>query len=52
MTYKTETARSSKRAMHALVVIFIVWVAVWASTGGLDRLLAEEATAAITRWAI
>lgn len=51
MTYKTATARDSKRAMQVLVVIFIVWVAFWASTGGLDRML-DDTTTAVLRSAI
>lgn len=38
--------------MHALVVLFIVWVAYWASTGGLDRILADDMTNAIVLSAI
>lgn len=49
VTYKTETARDSKRVMQALVVLFIVWVAFWASTGGLDRMLADDTTTEVVR---
>lgn len=52
MTYKTETGRDSKRILQALVVVFIVWVALWASTGGLDRMLSEDTTTAVVHSSI
>jgi hypothetical protein len=49
VTFETETARDCTRALRALIVLFIVVVAIWASTGGLDRMLAEQATSALSR---
>jgi hypothetical protein len=40
VTFEPGHAREPNRVMRGLVVVFIVWVAYWASTGGLDRLLA------------
>lgn len=42
MTYQAETARSSSRILRLLVVVMIVWVAYWASTGGLDQIIVPE----------
>jgi hypothetical protein len=52
VTYKTETGRGSNRIMQSLVVLFIVWVAFWASTGGLERMLTEDTTTAVVHSAI
>ncbi len=43
MTYRTDDAAKGSRALRALVVIFIAWVAIWASMGGLAGLLADDA---------
>jgi hypothetical protein len=32
-----------------LIVIFIAWVAYWASTGGLERMLVDEPTTSALR---
>jgi hypothetical protein len=42
VTFETETTRGSTVALRLLVVVFIIVVAVWASLGGLDQLLAAE----------
>lgn len=52
MTYEPGVARDSVRVMRGLVILFIIWVAYWASTGGLDRLLAEDTTTVLLHTAI
>ena len=47
MTYQGEPTRSNSTILKVLVVVTIVWVAYWASTGGLDRIVVPE-TAPVT----
>jgi hypothetical protein len=45
VTFETETASDCRTAMRVLAIVFVVAVAVWASTGGLERMLGEIPTA-------
>lgn len=49
MTYRTDDAAKGSRALRALVVIFIAWVAIWASTGGLAGMLADDTVSSMVR---
>jgi hypothetical protein len=46
VTFRTETATDFRRALRTLAVIFMILVALWASSGGLAGMLAAEADAA------
>ncbi len=47
MAYRSDNASGAGRALRLLALIFIVWVAFWASTGGLARLLADDTTSSL-----
>lgn len=49
VTFRPDGAREPNNIMRGLVVLFIAWVAYWASTGGLARMMADDATTAILR---
>ena len=42
MTFEGEATKSSTRTMKVLVVVLIIWVAYWATNGGLDRIVVPE----------
>ena len=42
MTFEGEATKSSTRTMKVLVVVVIIWVAYWATNGGLDRIVVPE----------
>lgn len=48
MTYHGEPSRSTNTVMKTLIVVAIVLVAYWASTGGLDRIGVPESATAVT----
>lgn len=43
MTYDGQPTRAATNLMKALVIITIIWVAYWAATGGLDRIVVSGA---------
>ena len=42
MTFEGEATKSSTRTMKVLVVVLIIWVAYWATNGGLEQIAAPE----------
>lgn len=47
MAYRSDNAPGARRTLKLLVLVFITWVALWASTGGLDRLLADDTPSSV-----
>lgn len=47
MTYQGQPTGSSNTTLKILVIGMIIWIAYWASTGGIDRIPLNE-TAATT----
>ena len=48
MTYQGQPSSSTNTILKVLVVILIIWVAYWASTGGLDQITTTGSTPAET----
>ena len=42
MTFEGEATKSSTRTMKILVVVLIIWVAYWATNGGLEQIAVPE----------
>jgi hypothetical protein len=43
LTYNGEQTRTGANVLKTLVILTIVWVAYWAATGGLDRIVIPDA---------
>lgn len=52
MTYQGQTTGSSNTTLKILVIGMIIWVAYWASTGGIDRIPLNETAATTTSTSI